>query len=186
MIIIEKAKRILETKELADGLKRYREIMDSLHCTNVSKNKDFQKVYRNFYRMNRFYSEEFAYGYFQIMEHLKTSPVISFEMALERVKHIKGSYEISFSSKMAHTIDPELPVWDKIVTKDHFHINAPYTLHRNRERACCAKYEEYRRRFYVYLSSEEGQALASLFDEAYPNSGISDVKKVDFILWQDR
>ena len=186
MIETEKLTIILEKPEMAEGLRKYQKIMEAINLTDVSKDAAFQKMYRNFYRMNRFYSDEFAHAYFKIMEHLKSSPIISFEMALERVKHIKGSYEISFSSKLAHSIDPKLPIWDKIVTKDHFHLRAPSVSRNNRERACCKRYDDYRKRFYAYLNSPEGQLLIEEFDAAFPDNGISNVKKVDFILWQDR
>ena len=32
---------------------------------------------------------------------------------------------MSFSSKILHTINHNLPIWDSIVTKDHFDIKAP-------------------------------------------------------------
>jgi hypothetical protein len=37
-----------------------------------------------------------------------------------------------------------------------------------------------------YLKDEEGQKIIELFDEEYPNTGITDIKKVDFVIWQIR
>ena len=186
MIDTNKLESILERPELCKGLQKYKTIMEALLTTNVAEDKGFQKLYRDFYQMRPFYSDDFAHAYFKLMESMKSWLSVSFDMAFERIKHIKGSYEMSFSSKLVHTIDPSLPVWDKIVTRDHFHMKAPYSACKDRERACCKRYEDYRKRFCCYKDSPEGQVMIESFDTAFPNSGISDVKKIDFILWQDR
>jgi hypothetical protein len=36
------------------------------------------------------------------------------------------------------------------------------------------------------MATEEGCMIIRTFDERFPNNGISDVKKIDFILWQDK
>ena len=186
MIETAKLQSILERPELRKGLQTYQTIMEAFPETDVSKDRAFQKLYRDFYQMRPFYTDDFASAYFRLMEKMKTWLPVSFDMAFERIKHIKGSYEMSFSSKMVHTIDPNLPIWDKIVTGEHFHMKAPYCSCRNRERVCCRRYEDYRKRFCSYTDSPEGQMLIESFDAAFPDSGISDVKKIDFILWQDR
>ena len=40
---------------------------------------------------------------------------------------------MSFSSKLLHTIKPEYPIWDSVVTKEHFGIRPPYASCKNRE-----------------------------------------------------
>ena len=64
-------------------------------------------------------------------------------------------------------------------------ISAPYAK-KDREEACCKKYDIYEDRFYDYMASEEGIKVIHLFDEYFPESGIMDVKKIDFVLWQER
>lgn len=59
---------------------------------------------------------------------------------------------MSFSSKLLHTVDPRYPIWDSVVTKDHFTC-------KNRERLCVERYGLYQNRFYEYMSSEEGIEL---------------------------
>lgn len=178
---------ILEKPILEDGLKKYLHIMSRVHDTDVSKDIDFQMDFRDFYQMRRFYSENFAQHYFNLLQQLKDSAEnMTFEMALERIKHIQGTYEMSFSSKMLHTINPLHPIWDSVVTKQHFGIKAPYASCKNRETACCMKYKDYEDTFYDYMATDEGCMIIHMFDERFPNSGISDAKKIDFVLWQDR
>ena len=186
IIPYSEADTILHKPEMAKGLEKYIYIMDRLQKTNVSKDEEFQHVFRDFYQMRRFYSDDFAKHYFILMEQLKATRDISFRMAIERVKHIRCSYEMSFSSKLVHTINPLHPIWDSIVTNRHFGIKAPRASIKDRESACCQRYEMYEDRFYDYLSTTEAQSLIHLFDKRFPDNGISDVKKIDFILWQDR
>jgi hypothetical protein len=178
---------IMEKPILAEGLEKYNYIMSRIHETNVSSDLDFQNVFRDFYQMRRFYSEHFARHYFILMEQLKDSGEnMTFEMAMERIKHIQGTYEMSFASKLLHTIDPLHPIWDSVVTKQHFAIKAPYASCENRAQACCLRYAEYEDKFYDYMTTDEGRTIIERFDKKFPDNGISDVKKIDFVLWQDR
>ena len=186
MIDVNTLGQILNKPILADGLKKYNYIMSHVRETNVSSDLDFQKVFRDFYQMRRFYSDHFACHYFTLMEQLKDTDNMTFEMAMERIKHIQGTYEMSFASKLLHTIDPLHPIWDSVVTGRHFEMKAPYASSKNRETTCCKRYAEYEDKFYDYMSTDEGCMIIHLFDERFPDNRISDVKKIDFVLWQDR
>lgn len=186
MIEIKKAEEILKKTAVQQGLDKYLFIMERFKNVDVTKDIEFQSAFRDFYQMRRFYSDEFCESYFKIMENMKHTKEMTFKMALERVKHIQGSYEISFSSKMTHTINPLNPIWDSVVTKHHFNVKPPYTGAKNREKVSCDRYDEYMDKFYDYMATEEGIALIHMFDRRFPDNGISDVKKIDFILWQDR
>lgn len=185
MVTEEKVREILNKPVLAQGIEKYKYIMNKVWDVDVSKNVEFQNKFRDFYQLRRFYSDEFVDTYFSLMEQLKSSKTISFEMAFERVKHIQGTYEISFSSKLAHTLDSSIPVWDSVVTTKHFGIKAPIGT-KDKEQKIVERYGMYFDKYYEYMRSEEGQMLIQMFDFAFPDSCISDVKKVDFILWQDR
>lgn len=181
----ERIREILKKQVLKDGLQTYRFLMERLRQTDVSADREFQSTFRNFYQMKRFYSDAFAAHYFILMEQLKDSRDMRFVMALERIRHIQNTYEMSFASKMTHTIQPRHPIWDSVVTGKHFGLSAPYTK-KNREEACCSAYDRYENRFYAYMASEEGKTILRLFDAYFPDAGIGDVKKIDFVLWQDR
>ena len=185
MITKETVSQILDKPVLTQGLEKYKYIMNAVHTTNVSADMEFQNCYRDFYQLRRFYSDEFAKKYFNLMEKLKEMPEVSFQMAFEQVKNIQGTDEISFSSKLAHTLSPDIPVWDSVVTNKHFGIKAP-TGTKEREQKIFERYRLYCEKYFEYLKSEEGQMLVAMFDETFPDAGISDVKKIDFILWQDR
>lgn len=185
MVTKEKVEQILTAPALKAGLEKYQYIMGRFRKVDVSEDTEFQSVYRDFYQMRRFYSDEFARKYFRLMEQLKGMDGVTFKMAFERVKHIQCTYETSFSSKMAHTFNPQTPIWDKIVTTDHFGFRSP-TGQKDREQKTVRRFEEYSWKFRGYMKSKEGQMFIGMFDKAFPDSGISDVKKIDFILWLDR
>ena len=184
MITESSAKDILIKPELKRGIEKYKYIMQRVKVADVSSDLKFQETYRDFYQLRRFYTDEFVGRYFKLMEQNKDATDFSFKRAFEHVKHIQCTYEISFSSKLAHTLNSALPIWDSIVIK-HFGIKAP-GYSRDRENKIYEKYDVFRQKFYDYMCSQEGKMLITMFDDAFPDSGISDVKKIDFILWQDR
>lgn len=186
MIDLEKATLIVKRNEISRGIEKYKYFQDRLYETDVSNNDFYQKEFRTFYQMRRFYNNQFAEGFFSLLEMAKRKKEIDFQYVFQSMKEIQGTYEISFSSKLLHTIDPSNPIWDSIVTRNHFGIKPPNSSCNNKTDACIAKYHRYRDEFYQYLNSEEGIALIKIFDQQYPNSGIHNVKKIDFILWQDR
>lgn len=185
MVTKEKAKQILVVPRLKSDLKKYQYIMDRVRKVDVSEDTEFQNIYRDFYQMRRFYSDEFARKYFRLMEQIKGMSGVTFKMTFERVKHIQCTYETSFSSKMAHTFNPQIPIWDSVVTTRHFGFKAPTGV-KDREQKTIDRFNEYSEKFYKYMKSSEGQMLIEMFDKAFLGNGISDVKKIDFILWQDR
>lgn len=186
MIDLEKAALIVCRNEISKGIDRYKYFRERLLETDVSKDKFYQKEFRSFYQMRRFYNDYFAEGFFSLLETAKRKKEIDFQYVFSNMKEIRGTCEISFSSKLLHTIDPSYPIWDSIVTRNHFGITPPYSSCKNRTSACITKYNEFKEKFYKYLHSDEGLALINIFDQQYPESGINNVKKIDFILWQDR
>lgn len=183
LIDTQKVEKILqEDKRLYQGMKKYKYIMDSLHWTDVSKDKDFQRTFNGFFKL-RFRSEEFYTLFYTFLEEQKETAV-TFEETLEYLEQAEGQLEISFSSKLIAVINPKRPIWDKIVAVDHFGMILP-TKVENRKEQLIKAYHEYCSRYYEYISSSEGRTLIRLFNERYPSTGFSDAKKIDFILWAD-
>lgn len=142
MLTEERIREILDNPEMKQGLEKYLFITKRFKECNVAEDMPFQTAYRSFYQMKRFYSDEFAHKYFEIMQAFKE--------------------------------------------KKHFNIIAPYQGAKDREHKFCEKYTLYKAKFYEYMESEEGKKAVKLFDEKFPETSISDVKKVDFVIWKDR
>ena len=81
---------------------------------------------------------------------------------------------------------PSEPIWDSVVATKHFGFKLPGYSLKDRPSACVKKYAEYCETFNKYAKSQEGKMIVRLFDEKFPKCEITDVKKIDFVLWQDK
>lgn len=184
----EKVMDILSAKELKAGMLKYKGIMDMIHNTDVSQDKEFQKKYNGFYRMRQrpktYYELYYAY-----MERCKNDDGLSIDDIATYIYNQTNRCELSFSSKLLATINPNMPVWDTIVAQNHFGIS--YTVYTPKKYASrlemiIDKYHEYTRAYAEYMNSEEAKMIIRVFNQVYPDVDITDVKKVDLVLWQDR
>ena len=113
------------------------------------------------------------------------------ENALHLEKYLNTSgvrlnrLEASFSSKLVATVNPDLPVWDAEVLRN-LQIKKPLSTDKNRLKKTIEIYDEIIVWYANYLKNEKGQIQLAEFNNKFPNSGISDLKKIDLILWQTR
>lgn len=186
MLNIQTVEQILaDSKKLPIGMKKYKRIMDSLYWTDVSIDKDFQRAFNDFFVM-RSRKSEYYDRFYSFLEQKKDKGV-TFEETLNYLKESEGALELSFSSKLIHVINPNRPIWDKIVAENHFKMKLPgYSgVTSDRQKEIIRLYHEYCSRFYEFLDSADGQTILRLFNEKYPHTGFTDAKKVDFIMWVD-
>lgn len=104
------------------------------------------------------------------------------------LKHLHtelGRIEASFSSKLLATISPDMPIWDEFVL-DNLKLKKPQQNSRNRFEDTILLYTQIHNWYRDYVKSPSGKQIIRVFDETYPGAGISDVKKVDFVLCQIR
>ena len=186
MLNIQTVEQILaDNKKLSIGMKKYKRIMDSLYWTDVSIDKDFQRAFNDFFVMRSRKSE--YYERFYLFLEQKKDKGVTFEETLDYLKESEGALELSFSSKLIHVINPNRPIWDKIVAENHFKMKPPgYDGGKSaRQKEIIKLYHEYCSRFYEYLDSTNGQAILQLFNDKYPHTSFTDAKKIDFIMWAD-
>lgn len=171
-------------EKIRSGVKKYQALRQQLFAIDVAKDRDFQKAFNGFFRMGR-RTEAYYHDYYCYLQQHKTT-AISFSDALAFLYQRHGKLEMSFVSKMVAMVDPAYPIWDSIVTKGHFGIIAPYANAKNRLQKGIERYEQYCRRYDTYLQSEDAKAKIAEFDKLFPGTEITDVKKLDFMLWQER
>lgn len=171
-------------EKIRSGIRKYQLLRQQLFLTDVAINTDFQKIFNGFFRMGRrthaYYSD--YYCYFQA--HKEQG--ISFAQALSFLYEKHGRLEMSFASKMVAMVDPTYPIWDSVVTKGHFGIVAPYAYEKNRLQKGIEKYKLYCQRYATYMQTEEAKEKLAEFERLFPKTEITDVKKLDFMLWQER
>lgn len=166
-------------------MRKYKNIMDSLYWTDVSTDKDFQRTFNDFFVMRS--RKSVYYEMFYSFLEQKKDKGVSFEETLEHLRKAEGRFEISFSSKMIHIINPNRPIWDNNVAVQHFKMVLPnYNVDNSvRQKEIVKTYHEYCSRFYEYLDSSDGQTVIRLYNEKYPHTGFTDAKKIDFLMWVD-
>lgn len=169
-------------EKIQNGIEKYQMLRHWLFKTDVAIDRNFQKAYTGFFRMGR-RTETYYKDYYDYFQKHKTAGV-SFADALTYLYEKHGRLEMSFVSKMAAMVNPSLPIWDSIVTKGHFGIVVPYVG--NRLQKGIEKYEQYCREYTTYMQTEDAQAKIAEFDKLFPGTKITDVKKLDFMLWQER
>lgn len=168
------------------GLGQYQNLITKLHMVDVSQDKDFQKAYNGFFRMRQRKAEYYS-DYYQFMELHKNDPAseLSFQTILYHFYDAFGRVESSFSSKLLSIINPNMPVWDKYVL-GNLGMKTPSSTTSGRLEKTVALYESICDWYQSFMLTEDARMMVSLFDEAYPNANITDVKKIDLILWQMR
>ena len=173
-------------EKLVAGLGKYRCLMEMFHKTNVSEDRNFQRCYNGFFRMQR-RSPEFYTEYFRFMERHKSEADLTFDRVLKHLYAKTEKVEPSFSSKMLSMINQNKPVWDRFVLKNlklRFSYNG---LPEKKISSAIAVYDEICTSFKDFVKSEQAKEWIKLFDKQFPEAeGISVVKKIDLILWQMR
>jgi hypothetical protein len=172
-------------KELEKGVKKYLIIMKQFHNVNVSLDKGFRTKYNGFYRV-RHPNRNFYDGYYSLMEKSKKDIPLFKDILHDLYQY--NRLEVSFSSKLLATIDPNLPVWDQYVLK-FFKLKTTISRYmKPEERIIEANnvYEEIKQKYSEFLRKEKSNLWIKLFDKYYPNSNITPIKKIDLIIWQLR
>jgi NTP pyrophosphatase (non-canonical NTP hydrolase) len=165
------------------ALEKYNYIMHNLRKTDVSSDKEFQKKYNGFYRMRQ-RSSEYYQTYFSYMELMKNS-VITFEDTLKYFERKLGRIEASFTSKLVSTIDPCKPVWDEFVLKN-LGLSKPKNYSKKRIEQTIELYDKIEHIYKEFLLTNEGKNLLIEFDRFFPDTDLTDTKKLDLLLWQSR
>ncbi len=171
-------------ENIAIGVDKYLSIMNGLHEVNISsiKGESLRKQYCNFYRMNR-RSKEFKTSYFKIFENLKIENVDDFDLVIDKISETTNRIEASFSSKMVASINANKPLLDSIILKN-LEIKLP--KHGSSERTIKIKliYKELEDNYQIFLKTKSAKNWLNLFDKKIGKFNISNIKKIDFIIWQ--
>lgn len=151
-------------------------------CDDISTNGEFQRRFIGFYRVRR--NSGWCSEFFKLMGASK-SKGIDFPEALREINCRCGKIEASFASKLVATLDPSKPVIDKFVLS-HFAMRLPRWGSTSREEKTIKLYCELCGKYADLLQSPTGKLILGLFDLRYPNSEVTELKKVDLVLWQVR
>jgi hypothetical protein len=157
---------------------------------SVTSNHVFQFVFRSFYRLdNAGLSPEQKTQYFKSLSNNQPD-VKTILLALYNLETLKKkkSIQLSFATKLIHTINNDQPIYDKYVSSftGIKYYNEPtkdieYKILKAQEKydELCTIYKD------VFLINAKLLALVSDFRTEFriEKSKISDVKVIDFLIW---
>lgn len=180
---IDKVKAVLNTPVLEISLEKYGYIMDNVLYTNVQYDEKFREVFSSFYRLKEAKDINLIDCMFYFLETNKNNKYTSFEEVIDILYKATGKVHSSFASKLLATINPDLPVLDKYI---RINLEIPqFYGYRNVEKTI----EQYYQVINLYkkiLLTPQAKVWIQLFDEKFQDNKITDIKKLDLILWQIR
>lgn len=165
------------------GLDKYEMIMRLASSTDVSHDPGFQRSFNAFYRIRR--NAEWRKCYYDLFEQAKAKHY-DFADVIRILFEKTGNVEASFSSKMIATIDPDKPIWDQYVIRN-LGLELKGKTPQERVENAVKLYGMIEEWFGEYLQTEEARANILVFDSMLPSyTWLSNVKKIDFLLWSKR
>ena len=165
------------------GIDQYVEIMTLFPIRDVSSDKEFQRKFNGFYRIRQ-RNQQFYNTYYKLMQDLKGN-IVNFSDVIEYLYQASGRFEPSFSSKLIATHNPNMPIWDSIVLKN-IGIKPPAFHARDRLSKIKRVYADIINWYGGYLSTDEAKLIIDIFDTLVDKPFITNLKKIDFVLWQTR
>ena len=158
----------------------------------VTHNFLFQFVYRSYYRLDSAgLTPGFKSAYFAWMENSRADPhveIAAIVRDLHQIPNLKGqaSLQFSFVTKLAHTINPDYPIYDAEVAKC-LGFRAPYnTKHFDARLQEYLTFYESLRKFYEQVTIQRSlEQVVRLFEKTYLSAerAMPSVKVLDFIFW---
>lgn len=177
---VKKAIKLLEQRKAS--IARYYDLLQLSAAVNVAEDLSFQKAFTAFYRLRR--DKHWRAYYFELFERMKSRKTqASFEEIQLRLFQKCGQIESSFSSKMLATINPDMPIWDSYVLKN---LGLKLRGKNKEERFSMAVvlYDNICSWYKDFLKTDESKEMIGMFDQAFPEySNITEIKKIDFIIW---
>jgi hypothetical protein len=177
---------------IQSGVIKYTWIMEfiekaKLNNIDITIEKEFRKKFNGFYRIRQ--KPEKFYNKYYILLNSNLKATSEFIEVLEQLYTVEERLESSFSSKLLHTINPNLPIWDSIVMK---RLNLKTTFYSKdieiKKENIVAQYQKLSTFFNDFILTKEGKELINLFDEkiVIQDYDLTPLKKIDFIIWQTR
>lgn len=157
-----------------------------------SNTSEFKSMYRRYYQLNAArLSEEFCDSYFRMLENGRNKE-INIEQIVNDLYKLKSNSKgcnavhFSFATKLAHTINNSLPIYDRMVASFYFFPDIKQHWSKDRKiNEYMASYQylvnEYGRVIDKNLLSPSIERFRSIFDVG---DNYSDVKIIDTLIWR--
>ncbi len=152
-----------------------------------ANNQEFQKRYKNFYKMHiSGFTEELYKKYFELLKNGETDlRKILKELSLIKDKNGDNTVQLAFASKLIHTVDSGFPLYNSVVAKELNLISKSGSV-KERIESSLSVYEELKSYYGALSSRKRIRSVANHFRERFNfKEGIlSDVKILDLLIKQ--
>lgn len=165
------------------SLDKYNYIKDNLLKCNVSKDKEFQTKFNAFYRVRR--DEKWRKIFYTYFESIKDKNNITFEEIVNYIYEKTGNIEASFCSKLLSTNNPNMPIWDQYVLAN-LDLEVKGKTKEEKLKDTIAVYNKIIEIDNNKLKQKDIQQAIKEFKEYFPEYKLSDIKILDYILWNSR
>lgn len=176
---------VVEAREALESIRsrveQYAWLLRALEERNVAENRHFRRAYLSHFKLRQ-KDRDYLRFCFDWLERSKRR-CVTFEGVLLELYRGFGVLDPATASKLASTVDPRLPVWDTQILGS-MGIR-PWSLERDRRRLerTLEAYDRLRGWYDRYLHSRDGRMAVQVFDQVYPETGFSQLKKADFVIW---
>jgi hypothetical protein len=172
--------RWLKNLGVYEYLLRHRNNVGS--AQEASATQDYERNFNYFYQVRR--NAEWRKKFYALFYGMRGNDV-SFEHILRTLLAETGKVEASFSSKLAATLDPTLPVIDRHVLS-YVGARLPMSVKDPEKRIgiIVGMYTGMGVAFNEFLTRPAGRHLVARFKEEYPETAIHEMKMLDLVLWQ--
>lgn len=181
---------IEESLGVAFSLRSYINILSAIQQDNFVATPEFRKAFNGFYKVRQ-KSAAWYDKYYGLMEEQRSANR-SFRELLICLEKINGTIDVSFASKMLASVDPLLPIWDKYVLQN-LGLLKRWEKMAGKEKMVRIDeaeriYEEIKFWYRAFICSKDGKACIAAFDSAMPHykEKLTEVKKIDYLLWSKR
>jgi hypothetical protein len=166
------------------NLHAYLMLMDWVRSCDVTQDFAFQTKYKGFWKV-RGRGSDWCVPYFDYMESHKTIP-FSFNEVLVYLFETTRKVEGSFGSKLLATLNPEKPIWDRIIL-EIIGIPQPKKGQKDKQKQIEESFITYsmlENWYDEYLETPNAKDVVSLIDDMFPfATSMTPVKKIDWALW---
>lgn len=169
--------------KVAVGLAKYQRLRHLMRTDpRFAYERSFQKAFNGFYRVRR--GTPWQRAFYATFAKCRRSP-LTFSQVLVRLRRATGRTEASFASKLVATLDRTQPVIDSVVLTK-LGLSLPTADARRRHSEINLLYVELGRRYRKFLKTTNGRYLVRTFRRRYGDGDVTQVKMLDFVMWQTR
>ena len=153
---------------------------------NATSDMQFQRRYRNYWRMNvARLGEGFYKRYFELLAECQQSRSIDIPRLAKELRATtkKRSLQFSFATKLAHMVDPRIPVYDSFVAAFYFYEPPAGSFGKRLKELM--KFHDFLRGEYERVIREGllNQAIRKFRDRYPPCDSLCNERIIDWLIW---